>query len=86
MNVDMPALDGVTDHAANILAILYDRIASLEGFQRNLVADRNIVPCGQLHGAIILGEDTKHLGAGLQAFDDNDTDVIFRAMNKKVRI
>ena len=34
---------------------------------------------------IILGDDTEHVCAGLETFDDDHTDVVLRTVHEKVR-
>src|SRR5215831_13826258 len=72
-------------HAADVLAILDDGVATLQGLERHLVTDRDIVAGFERQRLVGRGDDTQHLGAGTQSLDDHDANVVLRAMDQKVR-
>jgi hypothetical protein len=82
----MIAGTGGGDHAADILAIFDDGITVVQLLQRHFMPDRDVMPGRKRHRGVIFGNDAEHFGAGCQAFDDNDTDIVFFGVNQKVRI
>ena len=85
VDVDVVALLGVGDNASDVLAVLDDGVALLEVLQRHLVADRNVVIGLGLGRRIGLGDDAHHLGAALQALDDDDAHVVLWAVHEELR-
>src|SRR5882757_2144376 len=85
MNVDVLAYGRIGGHAADVLAVLEDRLALLQRLEGHLVADRDVVLGLELHRLVGLGDDAQHIGAGAQALDHDDADVVLRAVDQKVR-
>ena len=83
MHVDVIALPGVFHNAANVDAILDDGVVLLQVDERNLVADRNVMPAFEPRCRVILRDDAQHVRTSCQVFHDHDADVIFRAMHQK---
>src|SRR6516225_9210171 len=86
LHVHVRADVGIGDHLADILAVLDDGVARPERAQRHLVANRNILRGLERDGRIRLGDDPEHLHTTLQPLDDDDADVVLRAMNQEVRL
>src|SRR5690348_15479253 len=85
MSVDVIALADRSDYAAYVLAILHDRVAYREVAQRDLVADRHVMVGYGAQLAVILCYDAKQVGARLEAFDDDDADVVPAIVYEQMR-
>ena len=86
VGVDVFALFDVLDDFADVFAILDHRGASFQVRQRDLVADRDVILGGQRYILFGLGDGAVHLGSGLQPFNDDDADIVFRTVHQIVRM
>jgi hypothetical protein len=84
--VDMDVLPGphVGNEPADILAVFDRRIAGLQVFQGHLVTDRDVIGADQAEGRIVVGDDAEHVRSGLQAFDDNNADIVLVIMDEQL--
>jgi hypothetical protein len=78
-------LGHVGDDLADVLAVFDGGVALLQVLQRDLVADRHIALGGQAEGGIVVGDAAQHVGAGGQALDHDDPDIVGLFMDEKVR-
>src|SRR3569833_561476 len=85
MSVDVVAFADRRDYAADVLAILHDRVAYREVAQRDLVADGHVMVGYGAQLAVILRHDAQQFGPCLEAFDDDDTDVVAMIMYQQMR-
>src|SRR5215475_2441992 len=85
LHVHVLARGCIGAHAADVLAVLEDRIALLQGLEGHLVADGNIVAGFEIQSLVGLGDDAQHVGAGSQPLDHHHADVILWAMDQEVR-
>src|SRR5215469_8750618 len=66
------------------MPVLPNRIAGLDVGERDLVADRHVHPGGQVEGGVVGGDHAGHVGAGPEAFDDDDTDGVLWVMHEEM--
>ena len=78
----MFALFGRSDHLADVLAVLEYSVAFGEILDSNFVADRNVGLRFDREIRIVMRHDAQHLGAGGQALDDDDADVVLVIMHE----
>src|SRR5262245_11211563 len=85
VSVNVIALTDGRDHAAYVLAVLDDRVAYGKIAQRDLVPDRHVLVGYRAQLAVVLRDDAQHVGACLQVFDDDDTDIVTVIVYQEVR-
>jgi hypothetical protein len=85
MSVDVVAFADRRHYAAYVLAILHDRVADRQVAQRNLVTDRHVMVGYGAQLAVILRYDAHELGARLEAFDDDDADIVPMVVYEQMR-
>src|SRR5262245_5159772 len=84
VHVHVLADSGIGNHAADVLAVLDDGVALFEALQRHLVADGNGGFRLELQRLIGFCDDTQHVGAAGEPFDDDDAHIILGAVNQKL--
>src|SRR3954463_11367171 len=72
----MLALGDRLYHAADVHAVLDDRIALAIVLQRELVADGNVVPRHDLDVLVVFHDPAGEMLARLHPFDDDDADAV----------
>jgi hypothetical protein len=85
MSVDVVAFTDRRDYAADVLAIFHDRVAYREVAQRDLVTDGHVMVGYGAQLAVILCDDAQQLGACLEAFDDDDPDIVPMIVYQQMR-
>ena len=75
--------DGLDD-LADVFAVFDDGVADLHIDQGDFVADGDVGERGDGEFAVVFCGYTEHVGAALQAFDDDDGDVVFGVVREHV--
>src|SRR5688572_6053367 len=79
----LAARDG-RDDLADVDAVLDDGVPRLVILERDLVADRDVAPGGDLELLVILHDPAHQLLALLHALDDDDADAVALLMHDKM--
>ena len=85
MGVDVVALADGRDYAPDVLPILHDGVAYRQVAQRDLMTDRHVMVGYSAKLAVILRQDAQQLGALLEAFDDDDPDIVAMIVYQQMR-
>src|ERR1700694_1313833 len=84
MDMKMLALSDRLHHFSDVDAVLDHRIAGPVILQGYLVADRDVVPGGHVDVFIVFHDPAIELLAGLDVFDDDDTDSVALFMHHEM--
>jgi hypothetical protein len=82
MDVHMLALLDGRNGLADVLAVFPDGVARLDVPQRHLMADRDVLLGTYAKIGIVVSDDTEHIGAGFQTFDDDHGDRVLMVMRE----
>ena len=79
------AFRDIGNKPADIMAVFDRRLAIGQIAERNFVPDRHVIIDDKMKVGVVFGDDAQHLGSGLEAFNDNNADVVPFVMDKQMR-
>ena len=82
--MDMTTGFGIADHTADIDTVFDHRVALGKRAHGHLVAYRDVGLGSQPEVGIVLRDDAQHVGAGVQALDDHNADIVAPVMDQEL--